>query len=561
MKNIFSFLVIFISLNVRGQIPSLDYANTSGSSEGDRTNSIITDGAGNIYAAGYFHDTVDFDPGAGVLNLNGEISQATFIVKYNSSGSVAWAKEFLHSYPYSITIDSSASIYVTGSFIDSSDFDPGNGVHILHSSGSRDIFILKLDSSGNFIWANSIGGSVDDNGFSICMSNSNSICVAGEFGDTVDFDPGSGITDLISSANPDGYVARYDLSGNLIWAKSFSGTGFNNNVSVTTDNLGNIISIGGFVGTTDFDPGATTFNITSGPWDMFISKLNSNGNFIWAKQFAGNDFSNVNHVVIDQSNNIYVTGSFDGTFDFDPDAGVANLISNGGDDLYLCKLNSNGNFIWVKQIGSANQQSGTSMVIDHSNRICLTGYFYGICDFDTGAGTDSLTTNGGFDFFLSMLDLNGNTLYSFNIGGIGYDEAWSITCDNSDNVFLGGHFGGTVDFDATTSSDIHSSNGNEDFFVLKFNPSAASISEIKSSDNLLIYPNPATNQLTVESVGSQQHAVSRIEITDALGRKLFSIAKPLPTSTIQLQTFSAGIYFIKVYFGDGEMEVKKFMKE
>lgn len=559
MKTIRTLLLLIISLNTKAQIPALDWANTTGGSDGDKVYSIVADNVGSVYTTGYFQDTADFDPGSGVLTMVGYYGNSVFVTKYNSSGNFSWAISIPRCSGFSITTDADCNVYVIGNFHDSADFDPGIGLHMLYSAGARDIFILKLDSSGNFIWANSFGGNSDDNGFSICLENSNSICITGEFRDTVDFDPSVSNDILISDASADDFIGRYDLSGNLIWVKRIGGTGYDDGASITSDSDGNIISVGGFDGTTDFDPGVGSFLLSATGWDIFISKLDSNGNFVWAKHFAGGVYSNVNDVIVDASKNVYVTGSFQNTYDFDPGAGVANLISNGSDDLFLCKLSSTGNFIWVKQIGGANQESGTSFVIDQSQRLFMTGYFWGTVDFDPGSGADSLISSGNFDFFISTFDLNGNSLLSFNIGGTGNDEAWNIACDNTGNVFLGGYFYNTVDFDATASSDIHSSNGNDDFFVMKFNPGSVGTQDLKINSDIFIYPNPTSEYLTVQSKLFCNNC--KLEITNTIGEKILSQEINSTKTQINIQPLASGVYFIGVEMESGEIWNQKFIKQ
>lgn len=559
MKTIRTLLLLIISLNTKAQIPALDWANTTGGSDGDKVYSIVTDNVGSVYTTGYFQDTADFDPGSGVLTMVGYYGNSVFVTKYNSSGNFSWAISIPQCSGFSITADADCNVYVIGNFHDSADFDPGIGLHMLYSTGARDIFILKLDSSGNFIWANSFGGNSDDNGFSICLENSNSICITGEFRDTVDFDPSVSNDILISDASADDFIGRYDLSGNLIWVKRIGGTGYDDGASITSDSDGNIISVGGFDGTTDFDPGVGSFLLSATGWDIFISKLDSNGNFVWAKHFSGGVYSNVNDVIVDASKNVYVTGSFQNTYDFDPGAGVANLISNGSDDLFLCKLSSTGNFIWVKQIGGANQESGTSFVIDQSQRLFMTGYFWGTVDFDPGSGADSLISSGNFDFFISTFDLNGNSLLSFNIGGTGNDEAWNIACDNTGNIFLGGYFYNTVDFDATASSDIHSSIGNDDFFVMKFNPGSVGMQDLKINSDIFIYPNPVSDYLTIQSKSIYKNC--KLEITNTIGEKIISQEINSVKTNINIQALPSGVYFTSVTMESGKTWNQKFIKQ
>src|ERR1035437_9575750 len=132
---------------------------------------------------------------------------------------------------------------------------------------------------------------------------------------------------------------------NFLWAKSMGGTGNDIGYSIALDASGNVYTTGYFYGTVDFDPGAGTFNLTSaGNYALFISKLDASGNFVWAKQIGGTSSGALGQFIsLDASGNIYTTGCFFGTVDFDPGAGTSNLTSSSTNDIFVSKLDASGN--------------------------------------------------------------------------------------------------------------------------------------------------------------------------------------------------------------------------
>jgi hypothetical protein len=348
-----------------------------------------------------------------------------------------WAKSFGGSLDYdegsSITVDASGNVYSTGYFRGTVDFDPGAGTANHTSVGLEDIFVQKLDPSGNFIWAITIGGSSFDRGYSITVDALGNVYTIGHFRGTVDFDQGAGIANLTSVGNEDIFVQKLDASGNFIWAKSFGASDEDEGSSITVDASGNVYSSGYFRGTVDFDPGAGTANLTSaGDWDIFVQKLDASGNFIWAKSFGGisTDFGVA--ITVDASGNVYTTGRFSETVDFDPGAGTANLTSAAYYDVFVQKLDASGNFIWVKSFGGSYSDGGNSITVDASGNVYTIGFFIDTVDFDPGVGTANLTSSEGtYDTFVQKLDASGNFIWAHSFGGISTDYGNAITVDAS----------------------------------------------------------------------------------------------------------------------------------
>jgi len=367
-----------------------------------------------------------------------------------------------------VNVDNHRNVYTTGNFMDTVDFDPGVGVFNLMCKGACDIFIQKLDSNGNFLWAKQIGGKGTDWAESIITDTKGYIYTIGNFMDTVDFDPGSNTFNLVSKGGMDMFIQKLDSNGNFIWVKQMGGIGDDYVYSIKSDANGNIYTTGNFDTIVDFDPGIGVFNLTSnGLYDIFVQKLDSNGNFLWAKQIGGTGYDKCFSITKDSHENIYCTGAFQNAVDFDPGIGVFNLTSNGLDDFYILKLDSNGNFLWAKQIGGTGYDYDYSITIDANGNIYSTGFFQNTVDFDPGASVFNLTSNGAYDIFIQKLDLNGNFLWAKQMGGTDSDNGHSITTDANGNVYTTGSFQNTADFDPNSIIFNLMSNGAYDIFIQK----------------------------------------------------------------------------------------------
>ena len=378
------------------------WAISTGGSSTDGGESITTDALGNIYTTGYFAGTVDFDPGAGVFNLTALGSTNVFIQKLDVNGNLIWAKSIEgmgNSLPHSITIDISGNIYSTGLFNGTIDVDLGPGIFNLTSNGGSDIYIQKMSTDGIFLWAKSTGGNGNDVGNSITTDALGNIYTTGYFSNTVDFDPGPGIFNLSSSSLP-GFIQKLDSNGSFVWAKMMTSTGgciFN---SITSDGYGNIYVSGYFGGFGDFDPGLGIFNLLSnGATDGLIIKLDANGSFIWAKNIGGSGLDYVWSIKSDFSGNVYSTGYFQGTVDFDPNVGNFSLMSNGLSDIFVLKLDSTGSFEWASSFGGPDGDAGFAITKDISENVYVTGRFAATADFDPGPGLINLSSNGLSDIF------------------------------------------------------------------------------------------------------------------------------------------------------------------
>ena len=349
---------------------------------------------------------------------------------------------------YGIAVDTSGNSYVTGYFQGTATFGSTN----LTSNGGYDIFVAKLDSSGNWLWAKKAGGTSDDEGHGIAVDASGNSYVTGFFGGSASF----GSTTLISNGNYDIFITKLDSNGNWLWAKKAGGTNPDYGFGIAVDTSGNSYVIGFFEGTATF--GYTTL-ISNGGTDLFVAKLDSSGNWLWAKKVGGTSTDEGYDIAVDASGNSYVTGIFYGTATF----GSTTLISNGEEDIFIAKLDSSGNWLWAKNAGGTGSDEGYGIAVDASGNSYVTGYFYGAANF----GSTTLTSYGYYDIFIAKLDSSGNWLWAQNAKGTDYDIGSGIVVDASGNSYVTGYF----DSDATFGSIILYNNRYYDIFIAKLDSS------------------------------------------------------------------------------------------
>jgi uncharacterized repeat protein (TIGR01451 family) len=471
-KVIFFIFPYFIGVCVNAQ--NFEWAKTVGGTGLDMAFDIKIDPWGNIYATGTFRNTADFDPGSGIYNLTSNGSDDIFILKLDAFGNFLWAKSIgstTDDFGYSIAIDEFGDVYTTGHFGLTADFDGGSGIFNMTAS-VRDAFIQKMDPMGNFLWAKKIDGPGHDRSYSICADKNGHIYTTGFFTTTADFDPGPSFFPLTATGITDGYILKLDLNGDFAWAGLIYGTSNGpSGESVFADSLGNIFVTGNFSDTIDLDPGTGSYTIIPlGNTNMFILKLDATGNFSFGGQVGGiyGDID-ANKITLDNNSNIYLTGSYVDSIDFDPGLDSFFLASNSITlyDLFLMKLDPNGNFLWVKSAGGIGVDEAKSVIIDHNQFIYVSTIFQNTVDFDPGPGTYNLSSGGGSDVCIWKLDSSGNLVNTQQITGSGSQDVVSIDMDTSGNIYTTGTIGGPTDFDPSISVYNAAPFGSTDVFIHK----------------------------------------------------------------------------------------------
>lgn len=562
-RTTFFFALIFIAFqSQKFNAQNFEWSKQLGGATNDEGIAITVDASGNVLTTGRFTNTADFDPGSGIFNLTSVGSRDIFISKLNATGDFVWAKQMggtITEIAHSITTDVSGNVYVVGSFEGMADFDPSSSTFNLTSAGSDDIFIAKLDANGNFVWAKQIGGTNTDLGFGIITDLSGNVYFTGSFEGTVDFNPGAGVFNLTAAVFNDAFVAKLDSSGNFIWAKQFAGTSSVNSNAISIDSSENVYVAGDFFETVDFDPNAGTFNlIASGNFnDVFVCKLDSSGNLVWAKQMGGNGIDIARAISIDASGNVLTTGDFRALADFDPGTGNFPLTPIGLQDAFISKLDASGNFIWAKQLGGTEIVIGNSITTDAQGKVFSTGYFQGTADFDPGSGMYNFTSLGIGDAFISCLDASGEFVWAVQLGGMDISEGKSIYADANGKIYSTGYFGETIDFDPSSDTFNLTSAGADDAFVYKISQEPLGLDEHINNDFLMI-PNPTSGQIAIYLKNISE--TINLEIRNILGQVQFRRTYN-HTSKIDLSIEGQpGIYFLEIQNENNKI-VKKLVKK
>ncbi len=508
-KTYYFFIFCFVagfSLPVSAQL--LDWGRGFGGESQELVNGVASDPAGNVYAVGNFLSTRLTDPDTSVFDLGSQAGADIFITKTDEAGNFLWGKSIgglSQQHAYAVVADTSGHIYVTGHYQGNVDFDPDPlRMHVLTtlSTGSTSMFLLKMDTAGNFIWAKDAGVPSSAtfgyaSGRAIAIDTDGNILITGDFASAIDFDPGPQQTTLTAAYGAhDIFVAKYDPSGNYVWARSFKGQHQSIGYAVKADGANNVYITGSFQETVDFNPGLGTYNLTStgGLKDVFLCKLTREGAFIRAFALGGAEDDYASGLVLDDSANVYLTGRFQYTVDFDPDpVSVANMTSNNLSDVFLSKYDSAGNFVWVNTFGSTGWDMGMALAIDKAANLYVGGGYTGTVDFDPDPNnTASLISSGSAtEFFLAKYDRNGDYIWATG-NGSGDGHIRALAPGEYGALYAAGvHTGsGNITIGAT-SVDLRGI-GNTDVFILKFgcdDKSAPSFVQVTTCDSFTFSDN------------------------------------------------------------------------
>lgn len=528
MKLLITVLLICSSWSIsNAQTPTFDWATQIGNGGSVYASSMIVDNSGNIYQIGQFSGgTSDFDPGMDSLHLTPAGSNDIFISKLDFNGDFLWAKRFGgidNDEGASIAVDGIGSVYFTGYFNDLADFDPGSGVFNLTSQGGDDIFVCKLDFNGDFLWAKQFGSTSSEGANGIVVDSSGAY-ITGHFSGTVDFDPGTGTTNLTSNGLRDIFLCKLNSSGVFQWAEHFGSNDNDYGNSITLDNSSNIFLTGSFQETVDFDPGTGVFNLTAPATssNSFILKLTATGSFDWATQLALPSGGSGNAITLDGSGNVYVGG--------------------GGPGITLSKLDATGSILW-SQLLSGSNANAHSIVVDVSGNVYAAGSFSNSVDFDPSTNSAILTSAGGFDAFLTKFDASGNYVWAYEFGDSFQDYGATVALDASSNIYSFGHFRNTTDFDPGSGIYNLTSLFVYDVYLLKWIQTPVGIEESTGNVDVTITPNPTQGTVNIDLSELQGTSVK----VYSAGGKLTHHRENIKDTFYQFELNGpAGIYFVEV---------------
>ena len=492
------FLIVFFIFSNLLNAQNFDWAKQFEGSGKGSARDIALDDQKNVYTVGNASGIVDLDPGSGVFNLGYTNSKLAFISKLDTDGNFLWAKGIIDTtntanFFLNFIESFSGSIYITGSFIGTIDFDPGPGVFYMTSTNQTyyaNLFVLKLDSDGNFQWVKQYeasSGSGYGDIYDLCppeIDGDGNIIIAAAFDGGIDFDPGPGVFNMNSGGFfHDLFITKLDSNGNLLWVKQFTQGGFNDFKSLALDKHGNIYAVGDFDHTMDFDPGSGVFSMSSSGIDIFMLSLDAGGNFLGALKLDCSSASFGNTINLDSLGYLYISGYFEGTLDADPGSNTyyLNALATNIYTGFICKYDVSGNLIWAKTTETVNYNLWVPYLnVDKWGNIYYVGNFSGTIDFDLDSTVYHMSATSSIDVFISKLDSSGSFVWAKQLSSVKDTvSVYPIQVDNEGGVYISGHFGGTIDFDPglgvynmSTASFYDQYNG----YVLKLSPNCTTYS-------------------------------------------------------------------------------------
>jgi hypothetical protein len=505
-----------------------------------------------------------------------------------------------------MAFDSANNKYILGWFDGIMDLDPGPNIQCDTSFGHGNLFILKEDAAGNFVWAKQFTALSPSaytlGGTEIDVDASGNVYIAGSIRDSVDMDPGPGFYSLSARGGGVGFILKLDAAGNFVWAKGHEADTITHWSFINGMKLigGAIYATAAFVGTVDLDPGPGIFNVTapSGERSMLLIKMDTAGNFIWGKPISGKGIDYLNSFTADGAANLYITGGFQDTVDFDPGPGTYKLAATPwkpgipfgyNSDVFIAKYDSAGKIAWAHSFGGHYRDEGKGIAVDRFGNIFVSGQYEAnggteLIDFDPGPGVSTLYEY--WHDFLLKLRGNGDFAWVKNTGGaiatddtgnvyVGAtqkfdssgDSVWTgrwvasggstpqfawMGLDKKDILYVTGTFSGRADFDPSPSTFYLSClpYAAQSGFILKLNQipnpwvpwTPYGINPAIQHMDVSVYPNPSSGIVTFSSPS----AIRRIEVTDMAGKVVY-INKPNKSKTlIDLVGEAAGVYFYQI---------------
>jgi hypothetical protein len=473
---------------------------------------MVANPAGDLYITGTFAGTADLDPGPGVDSVTSGGNPLSylpnlFVSEISPSGNLVWARTVTDPggsiYGLSIAIDAVGSVYTMGYFVGTTtDFDPGPDTLALNDSlGS--IFILKLNRTGGFVWARNMAGSLAAENLTagIAVSTTGDIYAASNYQGTAFFDPGTDTVSMTAIGGYDVFVSKLDTSGHLIWARSMGGPADDFAVSLTVDGQGSVYTTGYFSFSGDFDPGVDTFTLTADHntnHDIFISRLDASGKFVWAKSIGSDEEDRAVSIVMDVAEDLYLTGDFGDDINLDLLSGGHQLPILGSNDGFILKLDRAANYIWVKHTGGPSDNGISSTAVDASYNVYAAGPLLGQVYIDAGVDTATIQSSLPGSFFIYKT--------------------------------------GQTDTSAT-----------------------AGIMTLAGTKDILLYPNPTGGKINMILPAGTDG--STIYVYDLLGEEVQSLPVRGTYNTLDISAEASGLYFVKIMHGSELITTQKIVKE
>ncbi len=533
----------------------------------------------NIYITGSFQDSLNLSVSSNPFTIYAPFSNGSYIAKYNKNGNIIYARTIdgqnSNCISNDLAIDDSLNLYVLGTFSDSIQINLGNSQFpiYLKTKGKRDIFLLKIDSSGNTVWGKSWGGTENDFGGKIKLDKSGNIFFISSFNDRILLDTNSKvfITKTLSINHPEMFIMKLNSSGHYIWAKQISSSNFCTDGSIDLFSNGSIAVSGYFFDSLWVDTTAINTNAMNG--SSFIAKFSNQGQLSWLNYFEVDTGKVRAHdLLISRKEQIFLCGTFSGrNIDFDPGNLVfkrsagSNNIGPGVEEGFLVVIDTLGSLNSIKFLKGQGSSPSSSLIInqpfaltqDFNGNTYLTGEFIGIFDFNPDlTNTFTLSTNF-FEAFICKLDSNLDFNWAIKFPG-GRTRSLSLAVDINGKVVSTGTFIDSMDVDPSIHNLYLYNNGSfNDAFLLKIDQRFVTQATIKSESSLSyeIYPNPTESDIWIDSNGN---ANGVFELYNSEGKFIKKVNHIEDKTSFKIPS-RRGLYYL-IIKTDNKIETKKIIK-
>lgn len=537
MKKTYLFIVATI-LSIHLSAQNFDWAKREGLYEYDYGYGVVTDNSGNVYVAGKYEQVgANFSGVTVPCQGNHDI----FLVKYDAAGTMSWVTTGggVHGdYAHALACDGSY-LYVAGEiegYGDQITFQ--NSGITLTSVGDNDAFVAKYDLNGTILWAKSVGGLNNEKAQGVTYDNSGNVYITGFFNDTAYF----GSTTLVGNGDDDMFLAKYDANGNFQWVRSAGSAGRDEGKGVKCDASGNVYVCGMHSDACSF--GSQVLASPNNYFNGYIAKYDGNGNLLWVNTLGGDVDDVAWSLTMDNAGKIYVGGEYNAYAVFGP---YSLLATPGGNaDIFVACYDAAGTAMWAKGAGGALIDRARGIGCDGTN-IYITGQFGSAATF----GGQTMTAVDSSDVFISALDNNGNFLWTTAVGGVadsvetlGYESGNAICAEPSGAVYATGAILDGGIFGATSYGKY----SRTDVFVTRISQTTG-INDLVDNNAFSLYPNPSSGSMTIEGKNLDKSG-AEVRIYNSMG---MLVEKHTMNATdklsLNMTTAERGIYYAEVKSG------------
>lgn len=557
-------ILLFISNFIIAQTnisAEIIYSSYFGGNEGDEARSIAIDNKDNLYIFGYTLSTnLPTHTSSFQDTLKG--SYDTFISKFDSSGNHIWT-----TYIGGTNVDLASSIKATHDnclvllgYTNSIDFPTTSGAFQTTHAGQYDVFIIKIDTSGNIIWSTLFGGTGGELGVDASLDFNNHIVIAGQTNSS-NFPSTTGAFQPLPLGGNDAFIAKFNQNGQLLWASCYGGTATEDAHAITSDFENNII-ITGMTNSTDlFISSNAVQSLNNGFFDIYIAKFSPSGNLIWATYFGGSNYDDIYGIHSDSSNNLYLAGRT-ASMDFVTTPNAFQTFKNNGVDACIFKLSKNGDLIWSTYFGGNGDDFAEKIYIDKKNNVTTL--------INTNSDSISLASDTTFSLYpinlentyILTLDSSGIPIWSAFFGGNSIDRAYDF------KIVPGGklYFTGTTEslnIPITSNAFQINKDSYVDSYICIINSSlfytdTSNINTITKNiyakNKISLYPNPTHNTICIENIINPFYYA----IISSKGEILKS--ETCNKNCIETNYLSPGLYVLELQINE-QIYRKKFIKQ